>query len=177
MNPIKPRGPWATRQTLAQSDDLAGDLSIMAQLEGKPIPTVQEMADLLNVSRTTAYRCMTRLKRRGMLKLIDRVLLPPGVCQCIVDLRAQLTDKAAVSRLEARLRSDPFVSTAAAVTGRYSYRLNSLHKNASTANAWFRALLSEPAVIDGALIFCRTIIDRPSYAQALLGDPVDVARG
>jgi DNA-binding Lrp family transcriptional regulator len=175
VNHTKTGRAQATRGASPSGSDLESDLALLARLEGKPIPTVEELADLLKVSKSTAFRSMNRLKRSGMLKLVDRVLTRPGLCECIANLRTSLTDKGAVNRLEARLRLDPFVSTAAAVTGQYSYRVGSLHADAATANAWFRALLTEPAVTNGALILCRSIIDRPSYAQALLGSRDDAA--
>ncbi len=159
--PVRP-GP-------APRGDLEADLEIMAKLEGKPLPTVQELAELLNVSSTTAFRIITRFKQGGILKLVDRVRLPESVCHCIADLRTRLANSADLERLEARLRADPAVSTAAAVTGKHSYRVTSLHSDTAEANAWFKGLLTEPAVIDGALIFCRPIIDRHHYAQALGG--------
>lgn len=171
MNQIRPGPPQPSRQTAAPRDGLAADLEIMARLEGKPLPTVQELALLFDVSQTTAFRIISRFKQSGMLKLVDRVRLPDDVCHCIADLRTRLCDGDDLSRLEARLRDDPHVSAAAAVTGKHSYRVTALHPGAHEANVWFKALLTEPAVIDGVLIFCRPIIDRHHYAQALVGGP------
>lgn len=167
MNQIRPGRPQPSRQAAAPRDSLAADLEIMARLEGKPLPTVQELAQLFDVSQTTAFRIITRFKQSGMLKLVDRVRLPDTICHCIADLRTRLVDGADLNRLEARLREDPYVSAAAAVTGKHNYRVTALHPGATEANVWFRSLLTEPAVIDGVLIFCRPIIDRHHYAQAL----------
>ena len=167
MNHVKPPLLHVSRKTAAPRDALDADLAIMARLEGKPLPTVVELAQMLEVSQTTAFRIITRFKQSGLLKLVDRVKLPADVCHCIADLRTRLTDGAALDRLEARLRDDPCVSTAAAVTGKHSYRVTALHRGMAEANAWFKLLLTEDAVIDGALIFCRPIIDRQHYAQAL----------
>lgn len=147
------------------------------RLEGKPLPTVEELAKMLRVSPTSAFRLVARLKRNGLLKIVDRVRLPSNVCHCIADLRTRLSDGRDVSRLEARLREDPCVSAAAAVTGKHSYRVTALHADAQEANTWFKALLTEPAVIDGALIFCRPIIDRQHYARALAGGFVHATDG
>ena len=169
MNQLRPGSPQSSRQAATPRDAVAADLEIMARLEGKPLPTVQELAQILDVSQTTAFRIINRFKRSGMLKLVDRVRLPANVCHCIADLRTRLVDREDLDRLEARLRADPAVSAAAAVTGRHSYRVTALHAGAQEANAWFKALLTEPAVMDGTLIFCRPIIDRQHYAQALIG--------
>jgi len=167
MNQLRPGSLQPSRTTAAPRHDVEADLAIMARLEGKPLPTVAELALMLDVSQTTAFRIITRFKQSGMLKVVDRVRLPVDVCHCIADLRTRLTDGAALDRLEARLRDDPCVSRAAAVTGRHSYRVTALHRGMAEANAWFRTLLTEDAVIDGALLFCRPIIDRQHYAQAL----------
>jgi DNA-binding Lrp family transcriptional regulator len=169
VNQLRPGSPQASRHAPAPRDTLAADLAIMARLEGKPLPTVQELAELFEVSQTTAFRIITRFKQSGMLKLIDRVVLPRDVCHCIADLRTRLTDGGALKALEARLKADPNVSSAAAVTGRHSYRVTALHADTREANTWFKALLTEPAVIDGVLIFCRPILERPHYASALAG--------
>jgi DNA-binding Lrp family transcriptional regulator len=150
-------------------EDLDAALEIIAKLEGKPMPTMQDIALMFDVSQTTAFRMITHLKRRGVLKVVDQVRLSDDVCHCIADLRTRLADRQALERLEARLRADPAVSAAAAVTGKYSYRVTALHAGMSEANAWFKALLIEPVVIDGALTFCRRIFDRQHYARAILG--------
>lgn len=142
----------------------------MAKLEGKPLPTVHDLAQMFDVSQTTAFRIVSRFKQSGMLRLVDRVRLPDSVCHCIVDLRTRMTDARIIEQLEAKLRSDPHISAAAAVTGRYSYRIRALHASTTEANAWFKTLLTDAAVIDGAIIFCRPIIDRVGYAQALIGE-------
>jgi len=169
VNHVKPASLQSSKVTPGPGAALEADLAIMARLEGKPLPTVVELAQMLEVSQTTAFRIITRFKQSGLLKLVDRVRLPADVCHCIADLRTRLTDGGALDRLEARLRDDPCVSTAAAVTGKHSYRVIALHRGMAEANAWFRTLLTEDAVIDGALIFCRPIIDRQHYAQALTG--------
>lgn len=142
----------------------------MARLEGRPLPTTMELARLFGVSPTTAFRMLMRIRRNGMLKLVDRVKLPDSACHCIVDLRTRLMDADDLRRLEARLAGDDHVSLAAAVTGKHSYRVTLIHANTAEANAWFKAILTEPAVIDGVLRFCRPIIDRHHYARALVGD-------
>ena len=142
----------------------------MARLEGMPLPTTMEMARLFSVSPTTAFRMLMRLRQSGMLKLVDRVRLPDSACHCIVDLRTRLTNADDLRRLETRLAVDAHVSLAAAVTGKHSYRVTLIHANTAQANAWFRAILAEPAVIDGVLRFCRPIVERHHYAQALVGE-------
>jgi len=173
VNQIRPGRLQPARASVGPRGALPADLEIMALLEGKPLPTVDELATMLGVSPTTAFRIVARFKRSGALKIIDRVRLPKDVCHCIANLRTRLIDGQDLNRLEARLRDDPRVSTAAAVTGRHSYRVTALHADAQEADAWFKTLLTEPAVIDGVLIFCRPIIDRQHYAQALAGGFVD----
>lgn len=171
MNQIRPGRPWPPRDTLA------ADLELMTRLEGKPLPTVEELATMLGVSPTTAFRIVARFKQSGMLKIIDRVRLPENVCHCIADLRTCLTDGENLNCLEVRLRDDPCVSAAAAVSGRHSYRVMALHADTQAADTWFKTLLAEPAVIDGVLIFCRPIIDRQHYARALAGGLVHATDG
>lgn len=168
MNSFSPGLRGVACETPAPRERSDVDLEIMARLEGKPLPTIQQLAEMLEVSQTAAFRIVSRFKRDGVLKLADQVRLPEDVCHCIADLRTRLLAKKDVDRLEARLSGDPHISTAAAITGKHNYRLTALHRDMAEANAWFKALLTEPAVIDGSLIFCRPIIDRRHYAQALL---------
>jgi len=170
VNQLRP-GPLQSSRTAALArDGFEADLQIMARLEGQPLPTTMEMAQLFGVSPTTAFRMLTRLRQSGMLKLMDRVRLPDSACHCIVDLRTRLADGDDLRRLEARLANDAHVSLAAAVTGKHSYRITLIHANAAEANAWFKDILTEPAVIDGVLRFCRPILERHHYARALVGD-------
>jgi DNA-binding Lrp family transcriptional regulator len=173
VNQLRPGPPQAARSLAPVRDSFEIDLEIMAQLEGRPLPTTLELAALFNVSQTSAFRILTRIRQNGMLKLVDRVRLPDSVCHCIVDLRTRLTNADDLRRLEARLADDPHVALAAAVTGKHSYRVTVIHANTAEANAWFKAILVEPAVIDGVQRFCRVIIDRHHYARALVGDRPD----
>jgi hypothetical protein len=170
VNQLRPGSLQPSRSPAAERDSFEADLQIMARLEGRPLPTTMEMAQLFQVSPTSAFRILMRVRRNGMLKLVDRVRLPDSACHAIVDLRTRLTDADDLRRLEARLASDAHVSLAAAVTGKHSYRITLIHANTTEANAWFKAILAEPAVIDGVLRFCRPIIERHHYAQALVGD-------
>jgi hypothetical protein len=169
MNQLRPGQPRPPGNLAPGQDSFEADLQIMTRLEGRPLPTTLELAQLFAVSPTTAFRILTRIKRNGMLKLVDHVKLPDSVCHSIVDLRTRLADADDLRRLEARLACDVHVSLAAAVTGKHSYRITLIHANTAEANAWFRAILTEPAVIDGVLRFCRPIIDHPHYARALIG--------
>lgn len=168
MNSFSARPPDASCETSAPREGFAFDLEVMARLEGKPLPTTQQLAEMLDVSQTTAFRIINRLKRSGLLKLADRVRLPDDICHCIAYLRTRLLDERELRLLEDRLRDDPHVSAAAAISGKHNYSVTALHRDMAGANAWFKVLLTEPAVIDGSLIFCRPIIDRLHYAQALL---------
>jgi DNA-binding Lrp family transcriptional regulator len=170
VNQLRPGSLQASRSLAAGGDSFEADLRIMARLEGRPLPTTMELARLFEVSPTTAFRILTRVRRNGMLKLVDRIKLPENACHAIVDLRTRLSDADDLRRLEARLAGDPHVSLAAAVTGKHSYRITLIHAGAAEANAWFKTILTEPAVIDGVLRFCRPIIERHHYAQALVGD-------
>lgn len=138
-------------------------------LEGRRLPTVQALAKELGLSQATAFRTIARIRKSGMVKLVDLVRLPDDVCHCIVNLRTHLTNARDLQTLEARLKSDPYVVVAAAVTGKHNYRITLVHRSAAEAQAWFRAITTEAGVIDGALILCRPIIDRHQYAQALSG--------
>lgn len=168
MNQIRPGTPSASSQAEQPRNELEADLAIMARLEGKPLPTVQDLARMFDVSQTTAFRIVSRFKQSGILRLVDQVRLPDSICHSIVDLRTRMSNARIIAELEARLRSDPHIAAAAAVTGPHSYRIRGLHASTVEANAWFKALLSEPAVIDGRIIFCRPILERQSYASALL---------
>lgn len=174
MNQLRPGSPQPSSSwTSARGGGFEADLRIMARLEGRPLPTTMEMAQLFGVSPTTAFRMLTRLRANGMLKLVDRVKAPENVCHAIVDLRTRLTDVEDLRRLEVRLASDVHVSLAAAVTGKHSYRVTLIHENAAEANGWFRAILAEPAVIDGVLRFCRPILERHHYARAVVGEDAE----
>ena len=170
VNQLRPGPPQASRSAAPPREAFEADLEIMARLEGRPLPTTLELARLFRVSQTTAFRILTRIRQNGMLKLVDRVRLPDSACHSIVDLRTRLTDAGELARLEARLAADPHVTLAAAVSGKHSYRITLIHAGTAEANAWFKAILNEPGVIDGALRFCRPIIDRHHYARALVGD-------
>jgi len=171
VNQLRPGSPRPSPSwTSARGGGFEADLRIMARLEGRPLPTTMEMAQLFGVSPTTAFRMLTRMRASGMLKLVDRVKAPENACHAVVDLRTQLTNGEDLRRLEARLASDVHVSLAAAVTGKHSYRITLIHENTAAANVWFRAILAEPAVIDGVLRFCRPILERHLYARAVVGD-------
>jgi len=170
VNQLRPGSPQPSRSVAAERDSFEADLRIVARLEGRPLPTTMELARLFEVSPTTAFRILMRLRRNGMLKLVDRVKPPENACHSIVDLRTRLMNADDLRRLEARLASDVHVSVAAAVTGKHSYRITLIHATAAEANAWFRAIQDEPAVIDGVIRFCRPIIDHQHYAGALAGD-------
>ena len=169
MNQLRP-GSLRPSRAFATRDSFEADLELMVRLEGRPLPTTMELARLLKVSQTTAFRILTRIRQNGMLKLVDRVRLPENACHCIVDLRTRLTDAEDLRRLEARLAGDANVTLAAAVTGKHSYRITLIHADTAKADAWFKDILGEPAVIDGDLRFCRPIINRHHYARALVGD-------
>lgn len=170
MNQLRPGPLQSSRSAGPARDGLEADLQIMARLEGMPLPTTMELARLFGVSPTTAFRMLTRIRQSGMLRLVDRVRLPETACHCIVDLRTKLACADDLRRLEDRLANDPHVSLAAAVTGKHSYRITLIHADAAEANAWFKAILTEPAVIDGNLRFCRPILERHHYAKALVGE-------
>ncbi len=141
----------------------------MARLEGTPLPTTMEMARLFNVSQTTAFRHPHAYpSSNGMLKLVDRVRLPETACHCIVDLRTRLMDGDDLRRLE-----DQAGTTSPRLARGGGHRQAQLPDHLITrstagANAWFRAILTEPAVIDGALRGSAGPSSTPPLRQALV---------
>ncbi len=142
---------------------------MLARLEGRTLPRGQALADLLEVSHSSAWRTVRRLKRAGALGSVATVRLRPGTCECVTYLKMDWTQTAAMPAMENRIADDPAVVTAARVTGGYDYRLQSVHEDYRCANAWSRDLEAQPHITRVLTRFCRTIFDRPRYAAAILG--------
>lgn len=148
----------------------AADLRLIAAIEGRPRSRLKDIARALGVSATTAWRVMARLERDGTIRYETAIRRGLGSeeCNCVVYLQARLMDVAALGALETHLRDDASVWSMARITGAHDYRIQACHGDHLAANAWYRELLSHPAVTGGTLAFVRYICDRPTYGAALL---------
>ena len=158
----------ATMRALERKAPTRSLLALLARLEGAPLPSGEDLADLLGLSRKAAYGVLTRLRQSGVLRTI--MVAQPGdwVCECVAYLRVWMTDKAALAALERRLARDPSVTVVAQISGVHDYRLEALHPDVTRAQAWFRNLLTDDAVAQGDLRFTRTVHKRFTTAAALL---------
>lgn len=158
-----------TRRAIKPAEVSSDDLQALVKLEGRTLPRGQALADLLEVSHSSAWRTVRRLKRAGALGSVAAVRLRPETCECVTYLRMDWTHTAGVPGIEDRIAHDPAIVAAARVTGGYDYRLQSVHADYRLANAWSRELQAHPHVARILTKFCRTIFDRPRYAAAILG--------
>lgn len=151
------------------------DLKFIARIEGRPRARGREIAAELGVSHTSAWRLITRLENKGAIRFETAVRRDfiGGECECVAYLKARLADQGAIDDFEATMMADPRVRRMARIAGKQDYRLQAMHSEPASANAWFRSLLEHPAVLGGELSFIRLLIDRPTYAAAVLGsDPL-----
>ena len=158
-----------TRRGDNPADLSADELRALARLEGNPLPRGQALADALQMRPSAAWDFVRRLRRSGALRLVSPVKLPLGACECITYLRIDAVRPDDLSELERRIADDPLVMTAAAITGRYDYRLFSRHSDYRSANAWSRALEVAPGVAQVVTRICERVLERPCVAAAILG--------
>jgi DNA-binding Lrp family transcriptional regulator len=145
------------------------DLRLLASIEGQPLPRGRALAEALGVSAPVAWGHIRRLKRLGALSLCLSVKPPPGSCECITYLQIDGAHFADLKSLDDRIAADPVVIQASRVTGKFDYRLHSVHSDYFSANDWSRNLESDPAVALISTRFSRTVFDRKRYAAAMLG--------
>lgn len=141
----------------------------MARLEGKPLPRARALAEALDMRPSAAWDFIRRMRRSGVLRLVSPVKLPPDACECITYLRVDAVRPDDLAALERRISADPLVMAAAAITGRYDYRLFSRHADYRSANAWSRDLEASLGVAQVVTRICETVIERPGMAAAILG--------
>jgi hypothetical protein len=143
-------------------------LRFVAQLEGARLPSGEELATQLGVTRKAAYQLLTRLRESGILRTITATQPGDLLCECVAYLRCWMTNPADLAALEKRLAGDPSVTLVAQITGAHNYRIEAFHPDFIKAQAWFRILLLDDAVSQGELRFTRTVLRRFSVAAALL---------
>ena len=158
-----------TRRGDDPADLTADELRALARLEGKPLPRGQDLADALRMRPSAAWDFIRRVRRSGVLRLVSPVKLPPEACECITYLRVDAVRPDDLAALEHLIAADPLVMVAAAITGRYDYRLFSRHADYRSANAWSRSLEASPGVAQVVTRICETVIERPRVAAAFLG--------
>lgn len=150
------------------------DLRIVALIEGRPMLKGRDLADMLGVSSTTAWRILTRLETLGIIRQDTATgrELAGGACECLAYLNAAWIDRAALEAFDRALETDHAIWSAVRIAGKFDYRVQAFHADVAAANAWFRRLLSRPAISGGKLVFLRTILDRPRFAAAVLGQEI-----
>ncbi|WP_165191497.1 HTH domain-containing protein [Caulobacter soli] len=144
-------------------------LTLLARLEGAPWPTGEQLAAALGVSRKAAANAMALLRQSGVLR--TEMLTRPGedACECVAYVRGRMVDAAALGEFEGRLTRDRSVMVVAQIAGAHDYRIEAVHPDVATAQAWFRSLLTDKAVGQGELRFTRTVLRRIATAAAILG--------
>jgi hypothetical protein len=145
----------------------ANELSLLARLEGRPLPRGPALAAELGGRTAAALRVLRRLRRAGWLAFAAATRPAPGACVCISYLLVDWS-READEALEARLREDPAVLAADRILGAADYRLLSSHADHRAANAWMRDLRDAPGVARLTTKFCATVCDRPRFAAARL---------
>lgn len=134
----------------------------------------RDLADMLGVSSTTAWRILTRLETSGVIRqaAASRRDLAGGACECVAYLNAEWIDRAAIEAFDRALATNAAIWSGVRMAGKFDYRVQVFHRDVATANAWFRDLLSRPGISGGKLVFLRTIFDRQCFAAAVLGQEV-----
>lgn len=164
-------GPSGRRRypTAATSVTLtAGELQSLARLEGQPLPRSETLAEILGVSRNSAWRFVRRLRREGVLGFATRLRAEADVCECVSYVKVNWSGVQNADEVDDLFRQDPCVIRADRITGTADYRLVSHHVDYRAAHAWSRMLMVRPSVAHVTSKICKTIIDRSTYAQARL---------
>lgn len=143
-------------------------LRILVMIEGRRALQAKDVAHLLGVGTTSAWRFLSSLRASGVLKDVAAIRRPWHEVETIAYLRVNWTDLDGVSKVEQALRTDACVKAAVKICGEFDYRIEAEHSTVEAAEAWFLRIRQETVVSDGELHLCRTIIDRPLYGAALL---------
>ncbi len=148
------------------------DLRIVALIEGRPMLKARDLAEMLAVSGTTAWRILSRLETSGVTRqtTATRRDLAGGACECLAYLKAEWTNRAAIEAFDQALAVDAALWSGVRIAGNFDYRVQAFHPDVATANTWFRDLLSRPGISGGKLVFLKTLFDRPCFAAAVLGE-------
>lgn len=145
------------------------ELRMLARLEGRPLPRGPELADVLGVSPSAAWRRVHDLKRLGALSFVSPIKLPSGTCECVTYVKINGAHLGGLDLLDEWIATDPATIAAARVTGAYDYRLSSAHRDLRSASDWSRGLEARPEVAEVMTRFCDILFDRHAYAAAILG--------
>ena len=145
------------------------ELRVLTRLEGKPLPRGRDLAAILEMGPSAAWSFVRRLRRAGVLKLVSPVRPPRNACDCVTYLRVDAVRPEDLITLERRIADDPRVMDAALITGCYDYRLFSRHADYRAASAWSRSLEESRGVTKVMTRICRTFVERPGVAAAILG--------
>jgi hypothetical protein len=146
------------------------DLAVLLRLEGRPWPSAEALAEEIDQSVGAAEELLQRFRQSGLCRLVTLVR-HPDACECVAYLKLCLVETAATEALDRRLEADVHVTAAARLSGEHDYRIEALHSDVGRAGAWFRQLLQEPAVSQGALRVTRTVFTRRPAFRLEAGRP------
>lgn len=168
--PTAPKGPTAaaTWRPVPAAALTHAELTLLARLEGEPLPRGQALAQTLGISPRAAWKLIVRLRRSGVLKFTSGVRLRAEACECVSDLKVDWSRLAEPEVLEAELRRDPAIVAADRVAGACDYRVASRHRDYRAAAAWDRRLAGLPGVAEVRTRFCGRVQERPRYAAIRL---------
>lgn len=154
----------------SRPDCIDEDLRTAAMLEGRPFPQAKAVAAALGISHAAAFRLLSRMKRKGILRMVSVPQLRDDVCECVAFLEPDLADAAAANALVEHVRLDPAVISAARLSGRFELRLEAIHADFPSANGWFKDLANRRGVVRARLCFTKTLFRRWTFAAAILGE-------
>lgn len=171
---LPPRYSRGAKAVWLGGQQLLSELRIVAQMEGRPRPRLYELAALLHLSQSAAWRVLNRLHSSGMIQYVTAVARRRGDdVESITYLKCAKLESRVIAELEARILMDPAIEDAACISGDYDYRISAVHPNVASAMLWHCALVAIPGVIDGDFQLVRTRFSRPNYAAAILGSSGD----
>lgn len=137
----------------------AKELAILLRLEGRPWPSAEALADEIGQPIEAAQQILHRFRQSGLCRLVT-IARNPNVCECVAYLQLCLVETSAIEALDRRLEADLHVMAAVRLSGEQDYRIEAHHSDVGRAGHWFRQLLMEPAVSQGALLVTRTVFTR-----------------
>lgn len=122
---------------------------------------------MIGISPTVAWRILDRFRRKGLLKSAIAVRRAQDEVESIAYFVVRW-DPGAVPIFEESLARDDNVRSVVNISGKFNYRIEASHSSLDLAKAWFHEIRQDPVVTAGELHLCRTFLDRPFYAAALL---------
>jgi len=123
----------------------------------------------LDISLDSARQILRAVQRSQVLREAGFVVMPGGVTCCIVYVRVHLVDPSNVTAFEQRLAADSSVTAVVKIAGRHDYRIEAHHRDVASLQAWFRRVLSDPAVRDADLVITGRVIK--GLGRDLVGRP------